>query len=96
MDKRTIEKIASLSRLEVSTSEAEELSLQMGKILHYFEQISKVDTNHVEPMVTPLVGPLEIEPFWRQDLVDSQNTVEEILQNAPDNQGHLFKVPPVV
>jgi aspartyl-tRNA(Asn)/glutamyl-tRNA(Gln) amidotransferase subunit C len=92
IDRKTIEHIAHLSRLEISESQAQELSEQMTKILGYFEQISKVDTKGVEPLVTPS----EIESFWREDEVVKQNSSEEMVANAPERVGNLFKVPPVV
>lgn len=92
IDKKTIEHIAKLSRLHVSESEAQEFSNQLSKALGYFEQISKVDTTGVEPLVTPT----QINAFWREDIQKSETTAEEIVANAPDKVGNLFKVPPVV
>jgi aspartyl-tRNA(Asn)/glutamyl-tRNA(Gln) amidotransferase subunit C len=92
IDRKTIEHIAKLSRLEVSEKQAQEYSEQLSKILGYFEQISKVDTKNVEPLVTPA----DIEAFWREDAVVKTNSAEEMVQNAPEKIGNLFKVPPVV
>lgn len=92
VDVKTIEKIASLSRLEITSEEAFEFSQQLGRALQYFEQIAKVDTNQIEPMITPI----EIENKLREDIVEHTISVDKILQNAPETQGHLFKVPPVV
>jgi aspartyl-tRNA(Asn)/glutamyl-tRNA(Gln) amidotransferase subunit C len=92
IDRKTVEHIAHLSRLEVSEKQAQEFSEQLSKILGYFEQISKVDTKNVEPLVTPS----EIESFWREDAVVRVNSAEEMVQNAPERVGNLFKVPPVV
>lgn len=92
IDKKTIKKIAELSRLDVSEADAEEYSVQLSKALHFFEQISKVDTHQIEPMITPI----ELESFWREDVVKQEYTAEEMIKNAPDSLGHLFKVPPVV
>ncbi|HPI39174.1 MAG TPA: Asp-tRNA(Asn)/Glu-tRNA(Gln) amidotransferase subunit GatC [Pseudobdellovibrionaceae bacterium] len=92
IDKKTIKKIAELSRLEVSDVDAEEYSVQLSKALQFFEHISKVDTHQIEPMITPV----EIESFWREDIVNQEYTAEEMIKNAPESLGHLFKVPPVV
>lgn len=92
IDKKTIEHIAKLSRLHITDEEAQEYSTQLSKALGYFEQISKVDTNGIEPMITPT----EIEVFWREDLVQAEFTAEEMTANAPERAGNLFKVPPVV
>lgn len=92
IDKKTIEQIAKLSRLHVSEQEANEYSVQLSKALGYFEQISKVDTHGVEPLITPT----EIESYWREDQPKSEYTPEEMTANAPSKAGNLFKVPPVV
>lgn len=92
IDKKTIDHIAKLARLEVSEAQAQEYSEQIGKVLKYFEQISTFDTKGFEPLITPA----EIETFWREDEVVQENTAEEILANAPDKIGNLFRVPPVV
>ncbi|KYG60776.1 glutamyl-tRNA amidotransferase [Bdellovibrio bacteriovorus] len=92
IDKKTIEHIAKLARLQVSDEEAQEYSTQLAKALGHFEQISKVNTAGIEPLVTPT----EIESFWREDVVKQEFTAEEMTANAPAKAGNLFKVPPVV
>lgn len=92
IDKKTIEIIAKLARLDITEFEAAEYSLQLEKVLHNFEKISKIDTSGIEPMITPT----EIESFWREDIAQQNFTADEMLANAPARTGHLFKVPPVV
>lgn len=92
IDKKTIEHIAKLARLEITPAEVEEYSAQLSKALTHFEQISKINTQGIEPMVTPT----EIENFWREDVAKSEFSAEEMTQNAPAKAGNLFKVPPVV
>jgi aspartyl-tRNA(Asn)/glutamyl-tRNA(Gln) amidotransferase subunit C len=92
LDKKEIAHIAKLSRLAVTDQEAEEYAQQLSKALGYFEQISKVPTNNVEPLITPS----EIAPMWREDEARHELSAEEIVANAPQKTGHLFTVPPVV
>lgn len=92
MDKETVVKIAKLARIQLSESEQENFSQQLTKALNYFEQISKIDTTNVEPLVTPN----DVENHWRHDEVSQILSVDEIVANAPDRTGNLFKVPPVV
>ena len=92
IDKKTIEHIAKLARLQVNEADAKMYSEQLSKALGYFEQISKVDASGVEPMVTPA----EIQAFWRADEVRRDGTPEEMTANAPAKLGNLFQVPPVV
>lgn len=92
IDKKTIEQMAHLSRLEISEKQAQDLSQELTKIMNYFEKISAIKTEGVEPLVTPS----ENESYWREDVVKNEFTSEEIVANAPDKVGSLFKVPPVV
>lgn len=92
IDKATIERIAKLAKLHVSDQEAQEFSEQLSKALGYFDQISKVDTKGVEP----LISPTQIEGFWREDVAAKEFSTEEMIANAPEKVGSLFKVPPVV
>lgn len=92
IDKKTIEHIAKLARLEITPAEVEEYSSQLSKALAHFEQISKINTQGIEPLVTPT----EIETFWREDVARHDFSAEEMTQNAPAKAGNLFKVPPVV
>lgn len=92
IDKKTIEHIAKLARLHISEAEVAEYSEQLGKALNNFEQISKINTQGVEPLVTPT----EVEVYWRPDEAKQEFTPEEMTSNAPSKAGNLFKVPPVV
>ena len=92
MDSETLKKMAHLSRLELTPNESKQLASELGKILDFFNQIEKVDTKGIEPLVTPI----EIESYWREDEKKSDVKTEDILANAPSRAGNLFKVPPVV
>ncbi len=92
MDLTTLNRVAHLARLKLSETEAAAFAQQLGNALQHFEQISKVDTEGVEPLVTPV----EIADFWREDIVIQELSAEEIVANAPSRQGNLFSVPPVV
>lgn len=92
IDQKTIQKIAQLARLKVNAEEAAEYGDQLSKVLTHFQQISKIDTTNIEPLVTPT----EIEFFVREDNSAQDISTEDMLKNAPDRAGNLFKVPPVV
>ncbi len=92
IDQKTIEQIAKLARLRVTDDEAKGYAEQLSKVLTHFQQIEKIDTRNIEPMVTPI----EVGFVARKDEVVKEFTSEEILANAPDRAGQLFKVPPVV
>lgn len=92
IDKKTVEQIASLAKLQLSEKEAAALTEQLGHLLNHFEQVAKINTNGIEPLVTPT----DMPNFLREDVVVQETSVEEIMSNAPQRTGHLFTVPPVV
>ncbi|OFZ28537.1 MAG: glutamyl-tRNA amidotransferase [Bdellovibrionales bacterium RIFCSPHIGHO2_01_FULL_40_29] len=92
IDQKTIEHIAKLAKLKINPSETEEYGRQLSKVLNHFEQIAKIDTTGIEPLVTPT----DIDFFAREDLVANDYTAEQMVSNAPEKAGQLFKVPPVV
>lgn len=92
MDQKGLGHIAKLARLKLEASEMTSLNLDLEKILMHFEMISQVPTEGITPLVTPLDELVSL----REDVVSQDLTVGEIMQNAPDKVGNLFKVPPVV
>lgn len=96
IDEKTILHIAKLARLKIDATEAQYYREQLSNVLSHFDQISKVDTNGIEPLTSPLEADFFSDTSFRSDTVSSLFTPEEMLQNAPDKMGNLFKVPPVV
>ncbi len=92
LKKEDVLKVSQLARLSITDEEAVAYGEQFEKILSYFNELASVPTDNVEPLITPT----PIELYMREDVINQTNTVEEILANAPDLRGNLFKVPPVV
>ncbi len=87
-----VARVALLARLSITNEETKRLATQLSSVLGHFEHVSKVNTEGVEPMVTPT----DIEGFWREDKVEGWKSAEAAMANAPEATGNLFKVPPVV
>jgi aspartyl-tRNA(Asn)/glutamyl-tRNA(Gln) amidotransferase subunit C len=88
-----VKRLAQLSALQVSDTEADELRVQLEAILDYVKQLDEVDTNGVEPtyQVTGL------ENVTREDVVkDYGVTREDLLRNAPDTEDGQIKVKKVL
>lgn len=92
ISKEDVQKIGQLARLKLSETEVEVLSEQLSNVLKHFEEISKLDTKGVLPLITPS----EIAVHLRQDEVIQEVAPEKLVANAPEKSGNLFKVPPVV
>lgn len=90
ISKETVKRIADLSRLELSSEEIADYTKQLSAILQHFEELNQLDTKGIEPLVTPT----PIESYMQEDAV--KQTAQELLSNAPDKSGNLYKVPPVV
>ncbi len=92
MDQKTIQKVATLARLELGGVEIDAVTQKLSSVLAHFESIAKVNTEGVLPMVTPI----EVLARYRDDQILNSLTPEQGLANAPSKQGFLFKVPPVI
>lgn len=87
-----VARVALLARLSITPDDAKKMASQLSSVLGHFEHVSKVKTEGVEPLVTPS----DIEAFWREDQMQSWESAEVAMKNAPEAVGNLFKVPPVV
>ncbi len=84
-----VEHIARLAKLQLTEQEKERYSVQLGQILEYMEQLSKLNLKDVPP--TSHILPLK--NVFREDVVKESLPQEEALRNAPQKEGGYFKVP---
>ena len=92
IDIETARKVASLARIRVEEDELPALAGEFNAILGFIEQLSEVDVEGVEPMVS--VTPMRLKR--RQDGVTDGGYPDKILANAPDAREGFFTVPKVV
>jgi aspartyl-tRNA(Asn)/glutamyl-tRNA(Gln) amidotransferase subunit C len=92
LEKDKIRHVSKLARLTLSETELEEFSEVLSAVLENFQQIEKVETANVKPLVTPT----DVAVALRADVVERTVTSESLLENAAEKSGRLFKVPPVV
>jgi aspartyl-tRNA(Asn)/glutamyl-tRNA(Gln) amidotransferase subunit C len=92
IDERTVDHVARLSRLELSSEERETFRAQLGSILEHFRQLDALDlrdvppTSHVLPMANVLRDDAPLPSLPR----------EGALANAPAAEDGFFVVPPVI
>jgi aspartyl-tRNA(Asn)/glutamyl-tRNA(Gln) amidotransferase subunit C len=84
--------IAHLARLDLTPVNRDRMVHQLSAILEYFDQLSRVNTDGVEP----LAHPLTVHNVFRADDLQPSLTVDEALANAPDRRGDYFGVPAVL
>ena len=92
LNRKDVEHVALLSRLELSEKELDKFTGQLDAILEYIDVLNQVDTSAVEPMAHVL----EIRNVMRSDEVQPSLPREAALQNAPDAEDGFFKVPKIV
>ena len=75
-NRELIEKIASISRLNLSESEINEFLPQLKEILNAFSKIKEVNTENVRPSFQPL----EIKNIYREDKIEKCLSQEEAIK----------------
>ena len=92
VDRATVQKIASLSRIAISEEQADALVPELNNILGWVEQLGEVDVSGVEPMAAVIANKLRL----RDDKVTEGDRRDDILANAPDADHGFFAVPKVI
>jgi aspartyl-tRNA(Asn)/glutamyl-tRNA(Gln) amidotransferase subunit C len=91
-----VQRIAHLSRLELSQAEAEAVLPQLQAIFSLVEEMQAVDTSGLEPLAHPILFLREIAQPLRVDQVTEANHRIENMQSAPAQQEGYFLVPRVI
>lgn len=92
ISKEEIRHIANLSMLNLTEEEVEKYTIDMQDILNFAETINNADTEGTGETM----GALEIYNVLRKDEVRESMDRDLLLQNAPEQDVGMFKVPPVV
>lgn len=92
IDKETVKKIASLSRIAITEAEADAFVPELNQILGWVEQLGEVDCSKVEPMTAVIPNKLRL----RDDVVTDGKIRDKILANAPIAEHGFFAVPKVI
>ena len=83
--------VSRLARLDFKENEFQEVTEQLGSILHYISSLNELDTTD-----TPLTSHvLSIKNVLREDVVDEPN-VSELEKLAPEFKNGCFLVPKVL
>ena len=90
--RKDVEKLAHLSRLELTEEELVAMESDMNKMLQFVEKINELDLEGVEP----LAYMSDEVNILRDDEVKQVISHEEALKNAPDKDTDYFRVPKVI
>ena len=93
IDKKDVQHVALLSRLELDEKALDVYAKQLASILSYISKLNEIDTKDVHPTSHPLAT---LKNVFRKDSLKESLQVDEVLKNAPSKEGDFFKVPQVI
>jgi len=91
-----IERIARLARIAVRPAEAEELRVQLNRVLELVDQLQSIDTAGIEPLSHALEAMLPAGQRLRADAVTEPDRRAELQRVAPAVEAGLYLVPKVI
>ncbi|MFI3324930.1 MAG: Asp-tRNA(Asn)/Glu-tRNA(Gln) amidotransferase subunit GatC [Clostridia bacterium] len=86
-----VDKVATLSRLKLSTEEKEVTKNELTAIISFADQLSEIDTDGID--ITAHVVPMF--NVFREDTVTNKENRDELLQNAKTKENGYILVPKV-
>lgn len=92
IDRKTVEHVAKLARLQLTGEEIDRYGKQLGAILDYIAQLEKLDVAGVEP----LSNPAGTSNVFREDEPRPSIPRPEALKNAPERTNDFFIVPKII
>jgi aspartyl-tRNA(Asn)/glutamyl-tRNA(Gln) amidotransferase subunit C len=88
---KEVEHIAKLARLELTDEQKTRYREQLEAILDHVAKLQELDTKDVIPTASGSAG----ESPLRADEARPGLSKDELLKNAPKQEGGQFKIPPV-
>lgn len=92
VSKEEILHIADLAHLNIEEDKVDEYLLNLQDILNFANIVNKENVEGLE--VT--VGANEAKNVFRKDEVKEFGNIEGLMQNAPDQNQNMFKIPKVL
>jgi len=92
VSKEEILHIANLAQLTLEDSEIEEYMLHLQDILNFANIVNNAPVDGLD--IT--IGANEAKNVFRKDEVKRFEDVDSLLQNAPTQDRHMFKIPKVL
>ena len=92
IDNQTVRKVSKLAKIKINEKEETKLIEELNNILGWVDELKKVDTEKIEPMLSVFNESM----VMRKDEVSSEISDELVLKNAPESKSGFFVVPKVV
>lgn len=93
LDKKAIKTLVTLSRIDCTEAEQDDLLDNLQKILSYIDLLNEIDTTDVMPCNQVIAGTCNV---MREDVVGETLPRDVFLENAPSQIGGMVRVPPVM
>ena len=84
--------IAKLSDLKIKENEVDEYAKNLEDILDFMKILDSVNTDNVEESI----GTLNNVNVFRKDEIKEFEDKEALLQNAPEQENSMFRIPKVI
>jgi aspartyl-tRNA(Asn)/glutamyl-tRNA(Gln) amidotransferase subunit C len=91
IDKKTLEHLAKLARIELAPKEEEKLLKDLQEILGYIEELREVDTSTILPMT----GGTDFKNVFREDDGPANTNRGAGVEAFPETKDGFLKIPPV-
>ena len=91
-DKKNLLKLGKLARISIKDDKLNNLGEDLNSILKFVDQLKEIKTDQVDPTSNSL----EQKLLSRDDIVEKINEVEDILENAPEQEMNFYVVPKVI
>ena len=92
VSKEEILHIAKLSDLKIQENEIDEYAKNLEDILNFAQIINSVDTENVKESI----GTLNNVNVFRKDEIKEFGDRDILLQNAPEQEDGMFRIPKVI
>lgn len=92
LSRADVEKVSLLARLALTPDELDALTLQLGEIVGYVEQLGELDTRDIEPMAHAM----DLANVFADDTLLPSLDREQALANAPKRDAECYRVPAVL
>jgi aspartyl-tRNA(Asn)/glutamyl-tRNA(Gln) amidotransferase subunit C len=92
IDTAQVRKVALLARLDIPSEQEQKFADQLNSILEYFEQLSELNTESVEPTTRAI----DVSNVTREDEQQVYDQRQQLLEQAPSSEGDFFRVPKIL
>ena len=92
VSKEEILHIAKLADLNIKDDEIDEYAKNLSEILNFVEVLNGVNTDNVEESI----GTVNNSNVFRKDEIKEFGDRDALLQNAPEKEDYMFKIPKVI